>query len=50
MFMDNVLSNIIDSYAKLKDLGIHVDASKIEERIKVYLLENLEKFIPKIIR
>ena len=32
MFMDNVLSNIIDSYAKLKDLGIHVDASKIEER------------------
>lgn len=50
MLMDNVLSNIIDSYAKLKDLGIHVDASKIEERIKVYLLENLGNFIPKIIR
>lgn len=47
-FMDNVLTNIIESYAKLKELGIHIEASKIEERIKIYLLENLEKLIPKI--
>ena len=46
--MDNVLSKIIDSYAKLKDLGIHVDASKIEERIKQHLLEKLETLFPSI--
>ena len=46
--MDNVLSKIIDSYAKLKNLGIHVDASKIEERIKQHILEKLENMFPSI--
>lgn len=46
--MDNVLSNIIEACAKLKSLGIKVDTSNIEERIKVYLLDKLGAIFPKI--